>query len=145
MAVAIEFRCKTCGKLLRTNQENAGRPAACPGCGDRVEVPLDIVEVGDRLVATIEPASHASYPVLPHRGGLVLAFGILSWMTCPAFGIAAWALAAQDLKLMRLGEMDPSGEGLTRAGLYLGAINVALCAIALTGMIALGTLAAVLG
>ena len=29
----IEFRCRQCGKLLRTGDDTAGRQAQCPGCG----------------------------------------------------------------------------------------------------------------
>lgn len=145
MAVAIEFRCSTCGKLLRTGPENAGRPAACPGCGDRIEVPQEVVEVGEKRLPTIEGTPDARRPVQPHRGGLALAFGILAWATCPLFGIAAWAIAAQDLRAMRAGEMDPAGEGLTRAGLILGAINVVITGLALTGMVLVAGLATVVG
>jgi len=145
MAVAIEFRCKTCGKLLRTGPENAGRPAACPGCGDRVEVPQDVVEVGDRQLPAVEAAPVPRHPPQPHRGGIVLAFGILSWASfCFPFGVAAWALGVQDLKAMRHGEMDPTGEGLTRAGMILGAINVVLSGLAVLVMVGVASLAAVL-
>lgn len=145
MTVAIEFRCTTCGKLLRTGPENAGRPAACPTCGDRLEVPQHVVDVGDRLLSTVESAPSSRRPLQPHRGGLALAFGILAWATCPLFGVAAWAIAAQDLRAMRAGEMDPAGEGLTRAGLVLGAINVVIVALFLIGMVGLATVAAVFG
>jgi hypothetical protein len=35
----IEFRCRQCGKLLRTNDDTAGRQAQCPGCGAIGTVP----------------------------------------------------------------------------------------------------------
>lgn len=142
MPPAIEFRCNTCGKLLRTGPENAGRPAACPGCGDRIEVPQETVEVGEKRLPQIEGTPEGRRPFRPHRGGLALAFGILAWATCPLFGVAAWAIAANDLRAMRAGEMDPSGEGLTRAGLILGALNVAMTVLAVVGMIVITALAA---
>jgi hypothetical protein len=147
MAAAIEFRCHTCGKLLRTGPENAGRLAACPGCGDRVEVP-PAEDAGPPQAAPAVPVS-AGPPVVrssylrPHRGGLVLAFGILSWMTCFLFGVAAWAIGVDDLRAMRNGEMDPQGEGLTRAGMILGIVNVALALLALIGMVAVAGLMAI--
>lgn len=149
VTVAIEFRCHTCGKLLRTTEENAGRPAACPACGDRVAVPAanarqepDAVE-GARDVGASRAARR---PVREHRGGVILAFGILAWVTtCFLFGVAAWALAIEDLRAMRAGEMDPSGERLTRAGMILGAISVVLTLVIFLGMIGLGGLALVLG
>ncbi|MDP7020577.1 MAG: hypothetical protein QGG36_32555, partial [Pirellulaceae bacterium] len=37
--MAIEFRCSTCNKLLRTPDEAAGKSARCPQCGTVVDVP----------------------------------------------------------------------------------------------------------
>ena len=58
----------------------------------------------------------------PHRGALVFAFGLLAWLTLilPIFGALAWAMGTRDLHRMRTGEMDPAGEGITRAGRMLG-------------------------
>ncbi|MBA3314032.1 MAG: hypothetical protein H0T47_12205 [Planctomycetaceae bacterium] len=71
-----------------------------------------------------------------HRGGIILAFGILSWVSmCFLFGVAAWALAVEDLRAMRAGEMDATGERITRAGMILGAISVVLTMVVLLGMV----------
>ena len=69
-----------------------------------------------------------------HRGILILAWGILSWVSCPIFGIIAWVLGNRDLREMRAGRMDPSGMGLTQAGQILGMIH----AIILMGAIIVG-------
>jgi len=37
--VAIEFRCSSCGKLLRVGDENAGKQARCPACGTIGTIP----------------------------------------------------------------------------------------------------------
>jgi hypothetical protein len=37
-------------------------------------------------------------------------------------GIVAWVLGYQDLKAMRAGRMDPSGDSTTRAGMILGMV-----------------------
>jgi hypothetical protein len=93
-------------------------------------------------VHTTEPAGRQrKRPLRPHRGGLILAFGILSWMTCFLFGVAAWALGVDDLRAIRAGEMDPSGESLTRAGLILGAVHVILSLVALFAVIGFAALA----
>jgi hypothetical protein len=76
----------------------------------------------------------------PNRGGLVLAFGLLAWMVCPAFGIASWIMAKNDLAEMRAGVMDPGAEGLTTAGYWLGLLSVA----AYMMMFAVAVLAALL-
>ena len=64
--------------------------------------------------------------VQPHRGALLLTFGILSLVICFIFGIVAWVMANADLKAMAEGRMDRSGEGLTKAGKILGIVSVAL-------------------
>lgn len=79
-----------------------------------------------------------------HRGGVVLAFGILSWVSlCFLFGVAAWALGVEDLRAMRAGEMDSRGERLTRAGMILGAISVVLTLVVLLGLVAVAGIAIV--
>ncbi|MCA9186584.1 MAG: DUF4190 domain-containing protein [Pirellulaceae bacterium] len=64
--------------------------------------------------------------VEPHRGVLVLVLSILGWAVFPLFSVAAWILGASDLKQMRRGRMDPSGEGLTRAGVIIAMIQCVL-------------------
>lgn len=146
--MAIEFRCETCGKLLRTGEENSGRPAACPGCGDRISVPFQPPQQPQSSTVAnsdfVAPGKLRRHRPQAHRGGLILAFGILSWATCFLFGVAAWAMGVEDLRAMRAGEMDASGEGLTRAGMILGAINVVLAIVALLGMIAITGIAVIL-
>ena len=65
----------------------------------------------------------------PHRGGIILAFGILGFAVCQLFGIAAWVMANNDLEEMRRGYMDPSGRDLTIAGRILGIVATAMMAI----------------
>jgi hypothetical protein len=63
----------------------------------------------------------------PHRGGVIIALALVSWVTgCFFLGIAAWIMGASDLKQMRAGTMDRSGEGLTQAGMIIGAIHTVL-------------------
>ena len=69
----------------------------------------------------------------PHRGGMLLAFGILGLLCCIVFGILAWVMGSNDLKEMEAGRMDPSGEGMTKAGKILGIIG---CALAVLGILA---------
>ncbi len=67
----------------------------------------------------------------PHRGTLILIFGILSWFVCVLFGIAAWVMGNNDLAEMRQGIMDRSGEGLTTAGRILGMISTIIAIVVL--------------
>lgn len=73
-------------------------------------------------VTPIPPAQYAR----PHRGALILTFGILSWLCCVVFGVVAWVMANGDLRQMDAGLMDPSGNGLTQAGKIIGMISVIL-------------------
>src|SRR5690606_24369016 len=66
----------------------------------------------------------------PHRGGMILAFGLCSWMVCFIFGIFAWTMAKHDLAELKAGRMDPTGEGLTTAGYWLGMISVVMTLVA---------------
>ena len=47
-------------------------------------------------------------------------------------GPTAWILGQTDLKLMRAGQMDRSGEGMTQAGMILGMVMTILAAAVLT-------------
>lgn len=67
----------------------------------------------------------------PHRGGLILTLGIMSWIACPVVAFFAWTMGSGDLQEMKEGRMDPSGEGLTRAGYWLGIVQVAILLILL--------------
>jgi hypothetical protein len=67
-----------------------------------------------------------------HRGGLVLALGILSWaIGCAVFGIMAWIMGTNDLRDMERGAMDRSGMGLTQAGQIIGMIHALLSLVGL--------------
>jgi hypothetical protein len=65
-------------------------------------------------------------PLAPHRGVLILVFGILSIVCCLIFGIVAWVMASKDLKEMAAGRMDPAGQGMTKAGMICGIVGIAL-------------------
>lgn len=65
----------------------------------------------------------------PHRGTMILVFGILSLVIgCIGviFGIMAWVMGNADLKEMDAGRMDPTGRGTTQAGKICGIISVVL-------------------
>ena len=61
-----------------------------------------------------------------HRGGLILTLGILSVACCGFFGPAAWIMAHGDMKEMDAQVMDPSGRGMTQAGMIIGIIGTVL-------------------
>jgi hypothetical protein len=62
----------------------------------------------------------------PHRGVLILVFGILSLVLCQLFGIAAWVMGNTDLQEIDMGRMDPSGRDLTKAGRICGMVGTGI-------------------
>jgi hypothetical protein len=60
---------------------------------------------------------------------MILVFGILGFVVCLLFGIAAWAMGASDLKEMDAGTMDPSGRTETKIGMYLGMASTILALV----------------
>ena len=87
------------------------------------------------------PPTQPMQPMQPHRGVMILVFSILSWFICVIFGIVAWILANNDLRAMEEGRMDPTGEGLTKAGKIVSIISVILTVVG----IVVGILFLVLG
>lgn len=62
----------------------------------------------------------------PHRGGAVLALGIIGVWPCFICGIIAWVMGSNDLRQMRAGTMDRSGENMTQAGRTCGIVGTIL-------------------
>jgi hypothetical protein len=77
-------------------------------------------------VAPAGPQYSTQQTLRPHRGGLILALGILGLVCCFICGIIAWVMGNSDLKEMAAGRMDPSGQGLTQAGKICGMVSVIL-------------------
>jgi uncharacterized membrane protein len=67
--------------------------------------------------------------VRPHRGTTVLVLGILGLVVCPILGIIAWVMGNGDLREMQAGQMDPTGQGMTKAGKICGMIGVILAIV----------------
>ena len=71
-----------------------------------------------------------------HRGGLILALGIISLVVCGLIGIAPWMMGNADLKAMDEGRMDPEGKQLTQVGKILGMVGVILFIVGMCGFAA---------
>lgn len=77
----------------------------------------------------------------PHRGTMLIIFGVLGIICCVIFAILAWVMGSSDLKAMAAGEMDRSGEGMTNAAKILGIIGVVLGILGLIWVVVGGGLA----
>jgi len=65
----------------------------------------------------------------PHRGTLILIFGILGLVVCSPLAVVAWVMGHNDLKAMDAGNMDPAGRSNTQAGKICGIIGTILFAL----------------
>lgn len=83
--------------------------------------------------------------VQPHRGVMILVLGILGIVLCFICGIVAWVMGNNDLRLMQAGQMDRSGEGLTKAGKICGMIGTILWGLWILFYIAMMLLAIIAG
>ena len=81
----------------------------------------------------------------PHRGVLILVFGILGIVVCPIFAIVAWMMGNTDMAEIRGGQMDPEGESLTNVGRILGMVGCILLLVSIVVGCLFGLLAGVLG
>jgi hypothetical protein len=63
--------------------------------------------------------------VTPHHGVLVLVLGIIG-LCCGLSGLIAFIIGLIDIGKMNKGTMDPSGKGMTMAGLIIGIIGFVL-------------------
>ena len=72
----------------------------------------------------------------PHRGPMILVFGILGMMMCGAFGIAAFMMGRNDLREINDGRMDPEGRSLTQVGHILGIIGMVIFCLQLLAFVA---------
>ena len=85
-----------------------------------------MTEVQQVPVVPVESQGPPQQPLRPHRGGIILALGILGLVVCFICGIIAWIMGKNDLKEMEAGTMDLSGRGLTQAGRICGMVSVIL-------------------
>jgi hypothetical protein len=119
LAASSEGPWQPAGVVLPVLRMPAGNPTAAtmtaPASGTG---PSPFVSLGGSSVT-----SSSAGMFTPHRGGLVLVFGVLGIvMGCPVFSAIAWILGSRDLREIRQGRMDRQGEGITLVGMILGMI-----------------------
>lgn len=129
----VRFPCPTCGKMLRAQEEKAGRSGACPRCGEQVVTPGGSPPEadGERPEETAEPAGLLASMSLRVRCAvwalaLVGVFGLLVTAVRPLlpgeilFGAAAsWALVVSLCCLTLLGVVfHGHGTGCPSCGMW---------------------------
>lgn len=137
-------RCPACGTIVQVPaagepaplEPAAGSPFSDPAQLSQPQSAPDVNPFADRPEQEFNPYAAPGAPVVktptfarPHRGGLILTFAILGILCCMPFCIAAWVMGAADIKEMRAGRMDRSGQGMTQAGMIIGIVGTVLAGI----------------
>lgn len=78
---------------------------------------------------TPTPTQQGGQDFQPHRGSMILTFGIIGVACCFPFGIAAWVMGHSDIKSIDSGVMDPSGRSMTNGGKICGIISVIIAVL----------------
>jgi prepilin-type processing-associated H-X9-DG protein len=125
-AVAIIVKCE-CGQTFETRDENAGRRARCPECGRDLIVPkLGGFGAVDELTQFEPPTTTTSGKAI---ASLVL--GLLSFVLCIFTGLPAIILGCLGINDVSRGKGRVKGQGMSIAGIILGALGCSLVPIAL--------------
>lgn len=69
----------------------------------------------------------------PHRGTLILTFGVLSLLGVLPLAPVAWWMGTVDARQMLEGTMDPSGKTATEVGRFLGMFVTIVAFVVLLG------------
>jgi hypothetical protein len=91
------------------------------------------------------PRRRSAGSYAPHRGTLILVFGILGLVVCAIFAPVAWIMGNTDMKEIRAGRMDPEGESMTNIGRILGIIGTIWLVVVIFGSCACGLISALGG
>ncbi len=142
----LKVTCPGCGRELRVPSDSVGRNAACTVCQQLFEVQAESADAGGAggsFQAASPAGTTASGQLAPHRGGVVLALSIVGWFVCPVVTVIAWLMGRSDLDMMRRGVMDPSGYGITQAGMWVAICQLILLVVSVVLACAIGLVMAI--
>jgi hypothetical protein len=146
--------CPTCQRRLDVPPDLAGGPMTCPTCATSF---TPVLSEPEPPTVDYQPAPdddlelRVRRDLLPHRGTMVLVFGILGLAFMPpslccgaivslagiGFSVTAWVLGHGDLRAMREHRMDADGMRITRAGWICGIVGAVLNTVLLLVRIAI--------
>jgi hypothetical protein len=120
----------------------SSRPAASPSpfAPGTLARPIDMPagSAGENVNPYASPAAAGGFALPtprhyrePARGGSILTMSIVGMLFCFLLSIAAVAMGLTDLSEIKRGIRDPSGRGLTIAGVVIGCISLGLMALQL--------------
>lgn len=124
------FLCPTCDSEVEPGMRR------CPECGERLDF-------GDEEDRPWERPGYQRLDTQPHRGTLVLVLGIIGMVvnSCAPvglfFSLPAWVMGHFDLRAMKEGRMDITGQGTTQAGFILGIIGSSIGLLYVIGIASL--------
>ncbi|MBI2807181.1 MAG: hypothetical protein HYX68_19540 [Planctomycetes bacterium] len=160
--------CSECQRKLQVPESFIGQMVQCPECGHQfaaqpnpnaVQAQPPVSSASGAAAPQREEGARRRRPVdeddddfdddyvdirpmrrsgTPHRGGMILAVGILAWVLFPyttwICGPIAWFMGNSDLNQIRAGDMDPSGEGMVQAGRVLGMVATIVSVVLIAGI-----------
>jgi predicted outer membrane repeat protein len=122
-------QCPECRQLFVANPHAESVQATPPAAVPAPIAPPDVPPLGASGAYDERDELHDRLPLwrntAPHRGGAILALGIIA-LVIPCADIIcapiAWIMGNNDLREIRAGRMDQSGEGMTQAGRIIGIV-----------------------
>jgi hypothetical protein len=139
-------RCPACQalNLIQPGDSNIEQPPSIKNVGESFQFFEPVKETNPPSRTTYSPMEATSFQSMPgylapHRGGMILTLGLVS-LFCNVLlvpGILAWVWGRSDLRQMKSGFMDRTGESLTMVGMIIGMVMTLLPLAAIVWVIIL--------
>jgi prepilin-type processing-associated H-X9-DG protein len=126
--VPILVTCK-CGQQFQTRDENAGRRARCPECGNELVIPKP-GEIPDDF-AGLEPVTMTAASVTSGKAIASLVLGLCSFLCTIFTGLPAIIFGLLSLSDINKGRGRIGGTGMAVTGIILGGLGSTMVLIAL--------------